>query len=59
MELLAYTAAGIILYLAADRLVDMAERMAGRRFAYRTIYFFLVLSGLALGSFGVLRALLP
>ena len=44
MEIIYYTAAAIILYLVADRIIDTAERMAGRRFEYRTIYFFAVLT---------------
>jgi hypothetical protein len=55
LEAVYYTAAAIILYLVADRVIDTAERMAGRRFEYRTIYFFLLLSGLAVGAFYVIR----
>ena len=57
MEVIYYTAAAIILYLVADRIIDTAERMAGRRFEYRTIYFFAVLSALAVGSFYAIRHL--
>ncbi len=58
MEAIYYTAAAIILYLLADRIIDTAERMAGRRFEYRTIYFFALLSALAVGSFYVIRNLI-
>ena len=57
MEAIYYTAAAIVLYLVADRVIDTAERMAGRRFEYRTIYFFALLSALAVGSFYVIRSL--
>jgi hypothetical protein len=42
----------------ADRIIDTAERMAGRRFEYRTIYFFALLSALAVGSFYAIRNLI-
>lgn len=58
MEAIYYTAAAIILYLVADRIIDTAERMAGRRFEYRTLYFFALLSALAVGSFYVIRNLI-
>ena len=58
MEAIYYTAAAIILYLVADRIIDTAERMAGRRFEYRSLYFFALLSALAVGSFYVIRNLI-
>lgn len=58
MEAIYYTAAAIILYLVADRIIDTAERMAGHRFEYRTIYFFALLSALAVGSFYAIRNLI-
>jgi hypothetical protein len=58
VEAIYYTAAAIILYLVADRIIDTAERMAGRRFEYRTLYFFALLSALAVGSFYVIRNLI-
>jgi hypothetical protein len=57
LEVVYYTAAAIILYLVADRIIDTAERMAGRRFEYRTLYFFAVLSALAVVSFYAIRQL--
>jgi len=58
VEAIYYTAAAIILYLAADRIVETAERMVGRRFEYRTVYFFALLSALAVGSFYAIRSLI-
>ncbi|MDH3235202.1 MAG: hypothetical protein OEQ29_16915 [Alphaproteobacteria bacterium] len=57
MEVVYYTMAAIVLYLVADRVIDSAERMAGRRFEYRTIYFFALLTALAVGSFYIIRHL--
>jgi len=58
LEAVYYTAAAIVLYLLADRIVDIAERRVGRRFEYRTIYFFVLLSGLAVGAFYIIRGFL-
>ena len=57
MEIVYYTIAAVVLYLVADRIVDTAERMAGRRFELRSIYFFVLLSVMAVGSFYVIRQL--
>ena len=58
MEIVYYTLAAVVLYLVADRVIDTAERMAGRRFEHRSIYFFALLSALAVGSFYVIRQLI-
>lgn len=55
MTALYYTAAGIVLYLAADRILRWLEGRAGRVFEYRTLVFFLLLSAMALGSFALIR----
>ena len=55
MEAIYYTGAAIILYLVADFAVDRVERAVGRRFEYRTLYFFALLSALAVGSFYAIR----
>jgi len=57
LEVIYYTVAAIVLYLVADRVIDTAERAAGRRFEYRTVYFFALLSALAVGSFYIIRHL--
>lgn len=59
MEIIAFTVAGIIIYVISDRLLDRAEVMAGRRFQYRTIIFFFIILTLAVSSFAVIRALAP
>lgn len=57
MSALYYTIAGIVLYLLADRILRGLEARAGRVLEYRALIFFLLLAGLALGSFAVIRAL--
>jgi hypothetical protein len=50
-----YTAVGILLYLAADWILRGLEARAGRVFEHRTLVFFLLLAGMALGSFALIR----
>lgn len=57
MTAIYYTLAGILLYLAADWILRWLEGRAGRVFEYRTLVFFLLLSGMALGSFAIIRVL--
>ncbi len=57
MEIVYFTLAGIILYLASDRLLDAIERAMGRRLQYRSLVFFAILTVLALGSFWLIRYL--
>ena len=56
MTIVYYTAAAILLYLAADWILRALEARAGRVFEYRTLVFFLLLAGMALGSFAAIRA---
>jgi hypothetical protein len=51
LEIVYFTATAIILWLVADWAVDRMEAMAGRRLKHRTILFFFILLGLALGAF--------
>lgn len=57
MEILYFTLSAILLYLAADWILDRIERAAGRRFAYRNLIFFVILLVLALSSFSLIRRL--
>lgn len=57
MEMIYYTAAAIVLYLAADWLLDRIERRVGRRLPYRSLAFFAILLVLALGTFSIFRNL--
>jgi hypothetical protein len=58
MTAIYYTMAGVLLYLAADWILRRLESRAGRVFEYRTLIFFLLLAGMALGSFAIIRALM-
>jgi predicted PurR-regulated permease PerM len=55
---LAYIALAVVLYLAADRILDAIERSRGRRFEERTLVFFFLLLALGLIGFSVLSQLL-
>ena len=57
MEIIYFTLAAVVLYLAADRILDQIERAAGRRFEQRSLIFFAILLVLAMVSFAVLRHL--
>lgn len=56
MEALYFTVVAIVLYLAADRILDRIETVAGRRFEYRSLIFFAILLILALATFWLIRA---
>ncbi|MCK6450075.1 MAG: hypothetical protein L6R19_04310 [Alphaproteobacteria bacterium] len=58
MESLYFLLAAVVLYFLADRVLDAAERYAGRRFAYRTVIFFGLLLGFTLAVFWILRRIL-
>lgn len=55
METLYFTALAALLYVLADRLLEFMERRAGRRFEHRSVIFFALLLGMALGSFALIR----
>jgi hypothetical protein len=54
-ETIWFTLTGAVLYLAADRLLDAAERRAGKRFQYRSVIFFVLLFSMAAISFALIR----
>ncbi len=58
MEIVYYTVVAAALYLISDRIVDLMERQAGRRFDNRTLIFFAIILTLSLLSFAIIRALL-
>lgn len=58
MEIVLFTAVAALLYLAADRLLVLIERRRGRPLANRSVVFFLLLLGLALPAFALIRSLL-
>jgi hypothetical protein len=55
MTTLYFTLAAIVLYIAADRLLDLLERRAGHRFENRSLIFFGLLLGLSLVTFAMVR----
>ena len=58
LEAVSFTVIGIVLYLAADRLLVLIERRAGRVFEHRTLLFFVLLLTLALVTFALIRRFL-
>ena len=57
MEIIYFTAAGIILYVAADWILRRMETAAGKRFEYRSLIFFVILLVMAVTSFAIIRQL--
>ncbi|MGB7932427.1 MAG: hypothetical protein WCH04_09410 [Gammaproteobacteria bacterium] len=55
MDMIYYTLAGVILYVAADWILDRIEIAAGRRLDYRTLVFFVILLAMAMTSFALIR----
>jgi hypothetical protein len=55
MEAVYFTVVAIVLYFAADAILDWIERLRGARFQNRQLAFFAIILPLALASFGLLR----
>lgn len=55
MQFVYFTLTAIGLYLLSDWLLDRIEVVAGRRFEYRSLIFFVILLTLALVSFSMIR----
>ena len=55
MSAIYFTVAGVVLYLFSDWALQRMELAAGRRFEYRSLYFFFILLGLSLLTFSLLR----
>jgi cytochrome c biogenesis factor len=55
MQILLFTVLAVVLYVAADRMLDAMERRAGRRFEYRSVYFFVILLVLAIVAFSAVQ----
>ncbi len=58
MAMFWFTATAIILYVVADWLLQFGERRLGRRLEQRSLVFFVLLLGLALPTFALLRNVL-
>ena len=57
MQYFYFTFVAIILYLAADRILQGIERYYQRRLAQREVVFFLILTVLAVAGFTLVRSL--
>ncbi len=55
MQIVYYTLAGIVLYVAADWILKQIERRRGAPFENRTIIFFFILLVLALVTFRAIQ----
>ena len=55
MSVVYFTIVAIILYVAADWLLERVEVAAGRRLEHRSLIFFAILLTLALTSFSVIQ----
>ena len=59
MEILLFTAVGIVLYLVCDRLLVLLETMHGEPLPQRNVIFFVLIMTLSLSAFSLLRTWLP
>lgn len=57
MEIIYFTLAAIVLYVAADKILERIESTIGRRLEQRSLLFFAILLGLSLASFALIRKL--
>jgi hypothetical protein len=58
METIYYTFTAILLYVISDWLLQRLEITLGRRFEYRSLYFFFIILILALPTFAAIRHLI-
>jgi hypothetical protein len=59
VQILLFTALAVVLYLVADRALNALEVRAGRRFEYRSLYFFVILLALAIAVFSAVQRFAP
>jgi len=57
MNILYFTLTAVLLYLAADWILNRIETAAGKRFEYRSLIFFALLLAMALTAFALIRHL--
>lgn len=55
MEILLFTAVGIVLYVVCDRLLVLLENMHGEPLPQRNVVFFVLILTLSLSTFSLLR----
>ena len=59
MQIVLFTVLAAVLYLVSDRLLNVLEQRAGRRFEYRSLIFFAILLALAMLAFSLVQRLVP
>lgn len=59
MDAVYFTVVAIVLYFAADAILEWIERLRGGRFENRQLVFFAIMLPLALASFALIRLLRP
>jgi len=57
MEIIYFTLAAAILYVAADWILKRMETATGKRFEKRSLIFFVILMTMAVTSFAIIRTL--
>ena len=57
MEIIYFTLTAVLLYLAADWILRRIEAASGKQLKYRNLIFFVILLGMALTSFTLIRNL--
>jgi len=57
MEIIYFTVAGIFLYFFSDWILERFEAIAGRRFEYRSLIFFVIILVLSLSLFNLVQHL--
>ena len=58
MDAVYFTIVAIVLYFAADAILEWIERLRGGRFENRQVVFFAIMLPLALASFALIRILI-
>lgn len=59
MEMVYFTIVAVVLYVAADRLLNWIEMRRGERFEHRSLIFFVIILVLALTVFNLIQHYLP
>ncbi len=59
MQIILFTVVAVVLYLVADRVLNVLEARAGRRFEYRSLIFFAILLPLAMLAFAAIQRFAP
>ena len=57
MEMVYYTIAAVVLYMASDYILNTIEMRMGKRLPSRSVIFLIIITILAMGSFSFIRAI--